>query len=320
MPRSGHTRIMSAVAAHLRSHSGVLPYQALEDAGFGRDSVRAALRAGFIERVRNGWFAVPDAQRDLVRAVRVGGTATATTVARLQGLWVHDDGKLHVRVRHSTGRLSSPEDRRIRLDRDAHAVCVHYSTRGGFESARDPLTLALAEMFACTEDDAVLASIDSALERGALQPGHLDLIREQMPRSRRALIDRSEYDAQSGLETRVRLLLRSRRIRFHAQSHIGGVGTVDFLVGERLVIEVDGRAFHTGAAFEEDRRRDFELVMRGYLVLRLSYRQVIHDWDRTRAGIIALVARREHRWAGRGPHSPELPASALGTSARTTNA
>lgn len=62
---------------------------------------------------------------------------------------------------------------------------------------------------------------------------------------------------------------------------------MDFLVGHRLVIEVDGRAFHTGPAFDEDRRRDFELVMRGYLVLRLSYRQVVDDWDRTRAGLLA---------------------------------
>ena len=49
---------------------------------------------------------------------------------------------------------------------------MHYSTRGGFESARDPLTLALAEMFACTEDDAVLASIDSGLERGVTRVRH----------------------------------------------------------------------------------------------------------------------------------------------------
>ncbi|MDR6905382.1 very-short-patch-repair endonuclease [Agromyces sp. 3263] len=89
---------------------------------------------------------------------------------------------------------------------------------------------------------------------------------------------------------------------------IDGAGRVDILVSDRLVIEVDGRAFHTGTAFDEDRRRDFELVTRGYLVLRLSYRQVVHDWDRTCAGILALVARNEHLWSGRGPHEA-VPAS-----------
>ena len=320
MPRPRHTRTVSSVAAHLRAHSGVLPYSALDRAGFARAAVAKEVRAGVIDRVRNGWFATPDAHPDVVRAVRVGGTATAVTVARLDGLWVHDDGRLHVRVPHSTGRLSSPDDRRVKLDRVEHRVCVHYSTRGGFDRARDPLTRALAEMFACTADAAVLAAIDSALDRGVVQPGHLDLIREKLPHSRRAVIDRVDHGSESGLETRVRLLLRSRRIRFRAQAHVEDVGSVDFLVGDRLVIEVDGRAFHTGPAFEEDRRRDFELVMRGYLVLRLSYRQVIEDWDRTRAGILALVARGEHQWSGRGPHAPELPDSPIGRLSRARNA
>ena len=302
---------MSSVAQHLRANGGVLPYSALDRAGYSRSAVVAELRRDLIVRVRNGWFAVPAAKPDVVRAVRVGGTATATTVARLHGLWVHDDGRLHVRVRHSTGRLASPNDRGIRLDRTKHRVCVHYSTQGGLDRARDPLTMALAEMFACADPAEVLPSIDSAIEKGVLQLGHLDLIRQRMPRSRRALVDQVETDSQSGLETRIRLLLRSRRIAFRTQVEVDGVGLVDFVVGERLVIEADGRAFHTGAAFEEDRRRDFLLNMRGYLVLRLSYRQIMDDWERTRAGILALLVRGEHRWAGRGPHAPELPASAL---------
>lgn len=197
---------------------------------------------------------------------------------------------------------------------------MHYSTRGGLDRARDPLTLALAEMFACTEADAVLATVDSALVRGELQMGHLDLLGERMPRSRRSLIDRVDPECQSGIETRVRLFLRSKRIGFRAQVDIAGAGRVDFLVGERLVIETDGRAFHTGTAFEEDRRRDFALVTGGYLVLRLSYRQVMGDRARTRAGILALVARGEHRWAGRGPYSPVLPDSAAAPTPAGRNA
>ena len=131
------------------------------------------------------------------------GNGCAATVARLHHLWVDHDDRLHVRVRHSTGRLASPDDRRVPLDGGAHRVCVHYSTRGGFAHARDPLTLALAEMFACSDPGAVLATVDSALDRGELQMSHLDLLREQMPRSRRVLIDRVDPDCQSGLETRV---------------------------------------------------------------------------------------------------------------------
>lgn len=297
-----------------------MPLARLTALGCSAEEVRAAVRSHEIRRVRNGWFATPDAHPDLVRAVRVGGTATAATVARLHRLWIQDDDRLHVRVRHSTGRLASPTDRRMPLDREQHGVCVHYSIRGGLDLARDPLTLALAEMFACADPDSVLATVDSAIERGVLQMGHLDLLRQWMPRSRRRLIDRVDPGSQSGLETRVRLLLRSKRVGFRAQADIEGVGYVDFLVGERLVLEVDGRAFHTGEAFEEDRRRDFVLTTRGYLVLRLSYRQVMQDWERTRAGILALVSRGDHRWSGRGPYSPDLPESALARAAEPADA
>ena len=311
---------MSSVVAHLRSNDGVLPYSALERAGFSRGAVRSAVQDDLIVRVRNGWFAVPDAHPEVIAAVRVGGTATATTVAKLHRLWVADDDRLHVRVRHSTGRLSSPENRAVALDRTAHRVCVHYSTRGGLERARDPLTLALAEMFACSDEVAVLAAIDSGLEGRALEAEHLDEIRQAMPRTRRSLIDLVDPESQSGLETKVRLFLRSRRIGFRAQAFIEEVGRVDFLVGDRLVIEVDGRAFHTGLEFETDRRRDLELLLRGYLVLRLSYRQVMHDWERTRAAIVELVARGDHRWAGRGPYAPVLPRSTFGKAVSDTDA
>jgi very-short-patch-repair endonuclease len=163
-------------------------------------------------------------------------------------------------------------------------------------------------MFACGDVGSAIASVDSALETGVFDLGHLELIRSWMPSSKRALLDLSDPDAQSGIETKVRLFLRSRRIPFRAQVAIAGVGRVDLLVGDRFVIELDGRAFHIGAAFEEDRARDFELITRGYVVLRLSYRQVVHDWDRTRAGILALVARGEHRWRGGGPFAP-IPGS-----------
>jgi very-short-patch-repair endonuclease len=71
------------------------------------------------------------------------------------------------------------------------------------------------------------------------------------------------------------------------------------LVGDRLVIEIDGAGFHTGVEFEADRRRDFELIQRGYLVLRLSYSMVMRDWAEVQRGIVTLIERGEHRWGSR---------------------
>ncbi|MEC5176397.1 very-short-patch-repair endonuclease [Cryobacterium sp. MP_M5] len=56
---------------------------------------------------------------------------------------------------------------------------------------------------------------------------------------------------------------------------------------------------------EEDRRRDFALVQQGYLVLRITYRMIMRDWQRVMDGILALVRRDEHRWrAGRVRPTP----------------
>jgi very-short-patch-repair endonuclease len=47
---------------------------------------------------------------------------------------------------------------------------------------------------------------------------------------------------------------------------------------ERLVVEVDGYAFHsTRAAFERDRRRDAELQARGLRVIRVTWRQIVEE-------------------------------------------
>ncbi len=53
----------------------------------------------------------------------------------------------------------------------------------------------------------------------------------------------------------------------------------DFLwPAERLVVEVDGHASHSSrAAFEHDRRRDQCLLAAGYRVMRVTWRQLLHD-------------------------------------------
>jgi very-short-patch-repair endonuclease/predicted transcriptional regulator of viral defense system len=54
---------------------------------------------------------------------------------------------------------------------------------------------------------------------------------------------------------------------------------VDFLWrGAKLVVEVDGFAYHsTREAFERDRRRDARLQAAGYRVVRFTYRQIVSE-------------------------------------------
>ena len=52
----------------------------------------------------------------------------------------------------------------------------------------------------------------------------------------------------------------------------------------RLIVETDGRATHdTPHQFERDRRRDLELSLAGWHVIRVGWRQVVHEPGRVAA-------------------------------------
>jgi very-short-patch-repair endonuclease len=65
---------------------------------------------------------------------------------------------------------------------------------------------------------------------------------------------------------------------------------VDLLIGERLVIQIDG-ATHTGAQRTSDIAHDAQLMLRGYHVLRFSYEQVMERWHDVQAVIMEAVAQ-----------------------------
>jgi very-short-patch-repair endonuclease len=68
----------------------------------------------------------------------------------------------------------------------------------------------------------------------------------------------------------------------------------DFLWrAERLVVETDGRAFHTSRrAFEHDRLRDQRLTLAGYTVVRFTWRQLTADPAGVVGTLEALLARQ----------------------------
>lgn len=83
----------------------------------------------------------------------------------------------------------------------------------------------------------------------------------------------------SGLETSiertVRLCLEHGRFTFMAQAQVGP-WVVDFLVGERLVIEADGSYWHSLRP-HVDRRKTADLIDRGYTVWRLPEDEIRDD-------------------------------------------
>jgi very-short-patch-repair endonuclease len=135
---------------------------------------------------------------------------------------------------------------------------------------------------------------DSLINLGLAGQSELESILKRTTRGRR-LLGRVDGKAESGTETIVRTLLRARGVKLRTQVAIDGVGRVDFVIGDRLVVEVDGRRWHDSESqFERDRARDAALVARGYVVMRFSYMRVMSQLDEVEREILAVIRAGEH--------------------------
>jgi len=107
-------------------------------------------------------------------------------------------------------------------------------------------------------------------------------------RALRELLDVDPALTRSEAEVRLLDLLRAADLPPTGVNVRIGRHEVDFVWRpQRLVVEVDGYAYHgTRAAFERDRRRDAELQAAGHRVTRVTWRQLV---DRPEA-VVARIA------------------------------
>lgn len=282
----------------LSAHHGVAPRAAFLAAGVTSYALGRARHEGRLLRVRRAWFAEPTADPRIVTAVRIGGALTCHSVLERHGLWVLPDERIHVSVPANAGRLRSAKSARIPLAAEPGGAVVHWRRPAGeVLHPIDDLATSLAHYATCASPEFALVAIDCALNRSLVTVGMLEAAFVGLPERCRALLLRADSSSQSGLETLSRDRLRRHRVRVRTQVRIRGVGRVDVLIGDRLVLELDGYGFHaTGEAFETDRRRDLALHALGYRVVRLSYRQVMEGWDGAEQVILSMIRRGDHRW------------------------
>lgn len=277
----------------LRAHHGVVTRRQLLSIGCSDSDIRRAVRTGALLRLRPGWYRGRSAHDAVVRAVQAGGALSCVAALKLHGAWVPPGSDLHVR--------RSPYHRARKPGR-VHGCRCPGRPRAAVSRAVDTLSDAVTAATSCLSTEAAVAVLDSVLERRLMRLEELTELLSGLP-GRRRLLDLIDQRAQSGTETFSRLRLRSRRIRLRPQVTIGDIGRVDLLVGERLVIEVDSRAHHTSPQnYARDRARDRRLVSLGYIVVRLTYEDVMYDWDTVVADIIAIIRRRRHRRPLPGSH------------------
>jgi very-short-patch-repair endonuclease len=113
-------------------------------------------------------------------------------------------------------------------------------------------------------------------------------------RARRAwLLHNADARAESPAETVTRYELRAAGHRVTPQRVFPGIGRVDLVVDDAVVVETDGRDYHSDpAAFSRDRRRDRQLAAMGFVVLRYPSGEAIRSRGNVLRDVEAVLKRR----------------------------
>jgi very-short-patch-repair endonuclease/predicted transcriptional regulator of viral defense system len=283
----------AAVALARRQH-GAITLAQLFEIGHTRAAVRHRVASGWLRRMHRGVYLVGAVEPPLAPAMAAilacGEDALLShyPAAVLWGLRPPPAHAMHVTVVR----------RNTRGPRDVHVHRVHHlhpadATRRDSipvtSPARTLLDLAAhvnqRDLARAVEEARVsrLASDDSLDEQFSRYPTH---------RGKTALhkvILKEPAFTRSEAERRLLELIRAARLpEPEANARVAGF-EVDFLWRRlKLVVEVDGYAFHsTRGAFERDRRRDADLQAAGFRVLRLTWRQIADE----PAAVVGLLAR-----------------------------
>lgn len=274
------------LAARIRAMGGCVRSRWLTSRGVTRLQLARAVDRGTLVRVRPGVYAVPDAEPEVVAAAAHGGEVCCVSALRRRGVWVLEpDERLHVRV----GRAG-------RVHPHAGCRCVTHHDGDGAAFGTVSLVHALVQTASCRGAETFFVAFESAWRLGLLTRADRVEIRGNLPARFRYLVDLARPDADSGLESLLRLRLSRLGVTLESQVLIPGVGRVDFLAAGLLILEVDGRLNHDGRTLRhKDLVRDAEAAARGFETLRFDYALVVFDWARVERAILARLSALRSR-------------------------
>ena len=260
---------------------GVLTAAQLLQLGWSRWEIERAVQQQTLIRLRPGWFAQAGADAHVASAVRKGGCLACASALQARGVWTPEAlERDHVRYGRRAGQRG----------------CAPYGVAHAVSAAVDDIDMAFRCVLRCGSAEEVVVVADSLLHLKLATRAELQRWVEEAPLRLRLLLDKVD-EAESGTETMVRLRLRALGIGVRTQVSLWPGMRVDLLVGARLVIECDSEKHHASWAQQQaDRARDRELVARGYLVVRLTYRQIHDQWPAIERDVLAVVRRGDHRW------------------------
>jgi very-short-patch-repair endonuclease len=287
-----------AVAMLARTQHGVVTATQLDAAGFSEAVIRRRVDGGWLVRRHQGVYqlgVVPARFGDEMAALLAVGPRAALSHSTSVGIWTSADVRGPVELiceGEAAGHRAG-----IRPHRTAALDACDVAVRHGLRvttPARTLVDLAAttppAELERLVEEMQVQglaspAEILEAIRRGAGRPGVRKL------RAVADLLDEPLF-TRSEAERRLRALLKTAALPMPRTNVKRAGWEVDAVWDRRrLVVEVDGYRYHrTRAKFERDRRRDGQLLLAGYRVLRITWRQLTREPETVVATIAAALA------------------------------
>lgn len=277
------TLVSMRIEAPLEQGHGVASWAALQKAGATRTDLRRALSTADLRRLRPGWYATPTADPAVVEAVQRGGVCSCVSALRLHGVWIPEGhSRVHARTRPAN------HNRKVR------GFCRRFGRPLREGCAVDDVTTALAHAVRCLNREDTVVVLDSIMHKGLLSREEIEYLLRSTPERVQSLLDLCAM-AEAGTESMARLRLTDRGYRVRPQVEVPGLGRIDLLLGNRLIIEVDGEEYHSSSEqFHSDRERDLEAYRLDFLPMRFAYRHVVHEWEERVQAVVAVVERGEH--------------------------
>ncbi|NEA37258.1 type IV toxin-antitoxin system AbiEi family antitoxin domain-containing protein [Streptomyces sp. SID13031] len=280
---------MGEVVGILQRAGGSVRYADLAALTSARQ-VRRALEAGEITRVAKGVYALPIKPSDRTVALANGGVLSRQSAALHHGLEVVTRPLLpHVLVSRTQRR------------RETELSCVLHRTSSPLP---DSVTTPLQTVLDCARQlpfGEALTIADSALRLKKVDPVALAEAAHACRGTGRAAIQRVAASADRRAESALESMLRARvmeagftgfvpQYKIRDRSFYARVDLADPLL--RIVLEADSFAHHgTRATLRRDCRRYVELAIRGWVLLRYSWEDVILDENWVGTSLAALAAQ-----------------------------
>jgi very-short-patch-repair endonuclease/predicted transcriptional regulator of viral defense system len=296
----GHRRAVAEIAAH---QLGNVTREQLRAAGLSDDAIDNRLRAGRLHRLFRGVYLVghdvaPTGALELASVLACGDDAYVShaSAARLHGLpsQPHEANNVEVTV---IGRKPRPR-RGIRVHYLSAIQPDEIGTLDGIPITSPGRTiLDLASRLSLEDLERLIA--EAHAQRVVAESQLRTLLSRHHgargSRNLRHLLERDRPPARirSRAERRLLALLRDVNLPAPEVNVRLGKYVPDFLWrDQRVIVEFDGFRFHSGRTrFDSDRRRDQDLAVAGYIVLRVTWRQLTEDTDGVAKRLAAVLQR-----------------------------